>query len=321
MRAMVLEEGAYSLRDVPIPAPRADEVCIKVAYAGVNRADLFQKQGKYPLPEKHPAIPGLEVSGVVTQCGSEVKHITVGQEVCALLSEGAFAEYAVVAEGQVLPLPPHCGLREAAALPEAAMTAWISLKWQARLVAGETVLIHGGASGVGSLAIQMAIHLGARVFATAGSEEKCNACRRLGATAIPYRQQDFVTVITEATGGRGVDVVLDMVGGDYVQRNFSALAHGGRLCFISFLKGAKVEVNFGPVLLKHLTVTGSTLRARPAHEKTRLAAEIRDALWPVIGVESGINPLIDNVFVLEEAEKALSHMEQSLNVGKILLKI
>lgn len=321
MRAITLENAGYVVRDIPIPQPQVGEVLIKVAYAGVNRADLFQKQGRYPAPLAIPAVPGLEVSGEIAACGEQVEGFAAGEPVCALLSEGAFAEYACVPVGQVLPVPAGLSLAQAAALPEACFTAWISLVWQARLRAGESVLIHGGASGIGTMTIQVARALGGSVFSTAGTAEKCAACAALGAVAIHYRSESFEQVIRERTQGRGVDVILDMIGGECVARNLAALAQGGRLCIIAFLEGAKLSLNLAPVLLRHLSIMGSTLRARSSAEKAALAAEIREKLWPLMGQKNGINPMIYKIYDMDEAEKALAVMEQRLNIGKILLKI
>jgi len=314
-------QGNYACADVPATLPAAGEVLVRVAYAGVNRADLLQKQGRYPAPGGAQAIPGMEIAGEVAQCGEGVSVCKVGDKVCAIVSEGAFAETVAVDAAHLLPVPPGVSLEQAAALPEACFTVWISLVWQAHLAPGETVLIHGGASGIGTIAIQMARHLGARVFATAGSPEKCAVCETLGAErAIAYREEDFVAVVRDATGGKGVDVILDMVGGDYFQRNLECLAHGGRLAIIAFLKGARAEANLAPILLKHLRISGSTLRTRPAHEKAKLAAELRQNVWGAVA-EGRIKPVIDQVFPLKDAEKALERMDQGLNIGKILLKL
>ncbi|HEU5047547.1 MAG TPA: NAD(P)H-quinone oxidoreductase [Rickettsiales bacterium] len=321
MQAIILENGQYKLQECGIPQPGKGEVLVKIAYAGANRADLFQAQGKYPLPEGNPAIPGLEISGEIVACGEGVNPSRIGEKVCALLSEGAFAEYAVVPEALALPVPENMSLEEAAALPEAAFTAWISLVWQAELKKGETVLIHGGASGVGSLAIQIAKALGATVFTTAGTDEKCAACLKAGAShAINYHTQDFAEQIKQLTGGKGVDVILDIVGGEDFARNLQSLAHGGRLCIIAFLKGAKITANLSPILLKHLKVMGSTLRSRPLSEKTQIAVELRDNLWHIIA-QGQIKPVIDRIFPLKDAQKALDRMEQRLNIGKILIKM
>jgi putative PIG3 family NAD(P)H quinone oxidoreductase len=316
MQAIVLENGAYYLRERERPAPPEGSVLIKVAYAGVNRADLFQKQGKYPLPEQ--GIPGMEVSGEIAALGKGVKDFKKGDRVCALMSEGAYSEYAVVPTSLIFPVPKSMTLEQAAALPEACFTAWISLVWQGNLKANETVLIHGGASGIGIIALQIARALGARVFATAGSAEKCAACVKTGAEkAINYKEEDFVQAIKAHTH-KGVDVIMDMVGGDYFERNLEALKHGGRMSIIAFLKGSKVAANISPLLLKHLTVMGSTLRSRPLHEKEQVARELRERIWPKIE-KSEIVPVIDNIFPLREAEKALARMQEGLNIGKIVL--
>ena len=324
MRAIVLTPAPaadYLLQEVHTPQPRAGEVLIKVAYAGVNRADLFQLQGKYPRPSGSVAVPGLEVSGEVVVCGEGVTGWKQGDKVCALLSEGAFADYVCAPAGQVLPVPPGLALAQAAALPEACFTAWISFVWQAQLKAGETVLIHGGASGIGTIAIQIAKALGARVFATAGTPEKVAACAALGAEAINYREQDFVQVVREATAGKGVDVILDMVGGDYMSRNFEALAQGGRLCLIAFLKGSRMEINLSPILLKRLHVSGSTLRSRSLQEKAKIADELHASVWSRFIDEDGFKPMIAHIFPLEEAKKALMMLDKGLNIGKLLLKM
>jgi len=321
MRAVVLRQGHCIAEECPVPECKPGEVLVKVAYAGVNRADLLQKQGKYPLPDQTPAIPGLEVAGEIVAFAQGASSFKIGDKVCALLSQGGYGEYVAVPSALVLPLPGNLTLEVAAGLPEACFTVWISLVWQARIAAGETVLIHGGASGIGSLAIQIARFLGARAFATAGSAEKCALCERLGAEqVIAYRTQDYVAAVKDATSGKGVDVILDMVGGDYFERNLRALAPGGRLCIIAFQQGAKVVANLAPLLLQHLSIMGSTLRPRPLAEKAQIARELQESLWEAVG-KGGIKPVIDRIFPLEEAEKALLHMEQGLNLGKILLKL
>lgn len=317
MRAVMLSGSQYSIHTLPHPQIRSGEVLIRVAYAGVNRADLFQVQGKYPLPES--GVPGLEASGEVVACADDVNAFKAGDKVCAILSEGAFADYVAVPEGQVMRVPDGLGLDAAACLPEAAFTTWVSLVWQAHLQKGETVLIHGGASGIGVLAIQIARALGAKVFSTAGSAEKCATCKALGARAINYREEDFVTVVEREAGG--VDIILDMVGGDYFQRNLAALKKNGRLCIIALLKGPRVEASISAILLKHLTVMGSTLRSRTLAEKTLLAQELQEKMWNFIGLDKPVKPMIAQVFPLDEAEKALTFMDKGLNVGKILLKI
>ncbi len=321
MQAITLEQGQYVLKDIAPPAPKVEDVLIKVAYAGVNRADLLQRLGKYPLPERTPAIPGLEVSGQITACGNLVRDFKVGDKVCALLPEGGFGEYATAHISTVLPVPERVSLENAAALPEACFTSWISLAWQARLRRGEVVVIHGGASGIGTIAIQMARMLGARIFATAGTQEKCDVCQKLGAErAILHTKEDFVSLVKNATDDKGADVVLDMVGGDYVARNMECLTRGGRLCTIAFLRGSKITLNLSPILLKNLSIMGSTLRTRPLHEKARITAELRERVWPTVALGT-LKPVIDRVFPLAEATKALQRMEEGLNIGKILLKM
>jgi len=313
MRAVFLENGKYTLRNTAIPSIKPDEVLVKVAFAGVNRVDLFQLQAKYPLPEN--GIPGLEVSGEVIAIGNKVQHIKIGTQIASLLEEGGFAEYVAVPASLILEVPPNFSLEAAACLPEACFTSWISLVWQAKLQRDESVLIHGGAGGVGHIAIQIAKYLGAKVFTTAGTEEKCQLCYDLGAeVAINYHAKDFAKTIA------GVDVILDMVGGEYLDKNLSILRKNGRLCIIAFLKGAKIQANFAPVLLNHLSIFGSTLRSRPLVEKAQIAEEIRQHLWA--GVEQKrINPRIDSIFSLENAEKALKRMEEGLNIGKIVIKL
>ena len=319
MRAIVLSGGQYAVSGAPEPSAQPGEALIQVAYAGLNRADLLQKQGRYPSPEKHPAIPGMEVSGTVLKADAPGRF-HVGDRVCALLTEGAFAGVVAAPAAHILPLPDCVSLEEGAALAEACFTVWISFVWQAKLKPGETILIHGGASGIGTIGIQVAQILGANVLATAGSAEKCAVVERLGATAIPYRECDFVATCRQATAGRGVDVILDMVGGDYFGRNLDALAHGGRMAVIALQKGAKVETSLGPILLKHLQITGSTLRSRPAREKARIAQELSAEVWTALAA-GRLKPVIDRIFPLEQAMEALTRMDQGLNIGKILLKL
>lgn len=321
MRAIVLEEEKYKIKDVDKPRVSPENVLIRVAFAGVNRADLYQKQGKYPLPSNTPPIPGMEVSGLVEAVGANIRNFKPGAPVCALLSEGAFSEYVSVQSSLVFPIPEGLMLEQAAALPEACFTSWISLMRHGRLRPGETVLIHGGASGIGIIAIQVAKFLGARVFTTAGSPEKCAACMQAGAErAINYKKEDYVEVIQEITEGKGVNIVMDMVGGDYFGRNLEALAYNGRMSIIAFIKGSKVNANISPILLKHLSVHGSTLRSRPLFEKAQIAEELRVRLWNKFE-KSSIKPMIHGIFSLSDAEKALELMEEGLNIGKILIRM
>jgi putative PIG3 family NAD(P)H quinone oxidoreductase len=306
----------------PLPLPGAGEVLIEVAAAGVNRPDVLQRQGGYPPPPGASDIPGLEVAGRVAAIGLGVRHLKVGDAICALLAGGGYATYCVAPEAQCLPVPKDFTMVQAAALPETFFTVWHNLFERGRLQPGETVLIHGGTSGIGTTAIQLARAFGAQqIFATAGSPEKCRASEELGATrAIDYKREDFVKVVKEATGKRGVDVVLDMVGGDYIPRNISALAVEGRLVNIAFLRGSQVEVNFMPVMLKRLTLTGSTLRARTVEQKGAIAAPLHRAVWPLLD-QGKIRPVVYRTFPLAEAAAAHRLMESSEHIGKIVLTV
>ncbi|WP_114394557.1 NAD(P)H-quinone oxidoreductase [Oleisolibacter albus] len=305
----------------PLPQPGAGELLIRVAAAGVNRPDVFQRQGTYPPPPGASDLPGLEVAGTVAALGAGVQGWAVGDPVCALLAGGGYAEYAAAPAPQCLPVPAGLSLEEAAALPETCFTVWTNVVERGGLRAGDSFLVHGGTSGIGSTAIQLAKARGATVFATAGGPEKVEACRRFGADhAIDYRAEDFVAVVKQATGGRGVDVILDMVGGDYVARNIEALAVEGRHVSIAFLQGAKVALNLMPVMLKRLTLTGSTLRARSVAQKGALAEALRREVWPLI--EQGrLRPHIHARFPLEQAAAAHALMESSSHVGKIVLTL
>lgn len=305
----------------PVPQPAPGEVLIQVAAAGVNRPDCLQRQGSYPPPPGASDIPGLEVAGTVVALGAGVDGWRVGDPVCALLTGGGYAEYCVAPAPQCLPIPAGLSAQQAAALPETFFTVWSNVFDRARLQPGEILLVHGGASGIGTTAIQLAKALGSRVFATVGGSEKVQPCLALGAErVIDYREGDFVQIIKDATRNRGVDVILDMVGGDYVQRNLSALAVEGRLVFIAFLRGAKMELNLAPVMMKRLTITGSTLRARPVADKAPIAQALREIVWPLL--ENGaIRPLIDRLFPLTEAAAAHTLMESNRHVGKLLLRV
>lgn len=305
----------------PVPQPAAGEVLIRVAVAGVNRPDVVQRQGLYPPPPGASDLPGLEVAGTIVALGPDVTGWQVGDTVCALLGGGGYAEYATAPVGQCLPVPVGLDLVQAAALPETVMTVWTNVFERAGLLPGESLLVHGGTSGIGTMAIQLAKALGAKVFATAGGAEKAAACAALGADhAIDYRAQDFVAVVKEATGKRGVDVVLDMVGGDYLPRNIDCLAMDGRHVSIAFLRGPKVELNMMPVMLKRLTLTGSTLRARSAGQKKALAAAVQEKVWPLI-TAGKVRPVIAATFPLEQAADAHRLMESSTHVGKIMLVV
>jgi len=303
----------------PVPQPGRGEVLIKVAAAGVNGADLSQRQGRYPMPPGAPDILGLEASGEIVAIGEDAGPWRVGDQVCALLIGGGYAEYCVAAAGHCLPIPRGLTVVDAAALPEVVMTVWLNVFEIGNLQAGETLLVHGGASGIGTTAIQLAAARGARVFATAGSQEKCRRCEELGAKrAINYREEDFVAVIAKETGGAGADVILDMVGGDYLQRNLAALGWRGRLVMIAFKGGSRIEVDFSPIQAKQLTITGSRLRPRSVSEKTRITAAVREAVWPLI--EGGrVLPVIDSRVPLREAARAHERLQASRHIGKILL--
>jgi putative PIG3 family NAD(P)H quinone oxidoreductase len=305
--------------EMAVPAPGPEEVLIKVAAAGVNRPDAMQRAGLYPPPPGAPETPGLEVAGEIVAVGQAAERWQVGDQVAALVAGGGYAEYCVAPAPQCLPIPDGLDLEEAASLPETFFTVWTNVFDRGALKSGERFLVHGGSSGIGTTAIQMAKAWGAEVFTTAGSAEKCRACTELGADrAINYREEDFVEAIKEATGGAGVDVILDMVGGDYIAKNLALLAPDGRLCFIAFLQGSKAEVNFLPVLVKRLTIGGSTLRPRPVAFKAAIARNLEEKVWPLIA-EGRIKPVIHQAFPLAEAAEAHSLMESSAHIGKIVL--
>ena len=303
----------------PRPEPGPGQVLIRVAAAGVNRPDLMQRQGKYPPPPGASLIPGLEVAGEVIAVGAGASQPGIGQPVCALLTGGGYAEYAVAEAGLCLAVPSGFSMAEAAALPETFFTVWHNVFQRGRLQRGETLLIHGGSSGIGTTAIQLGVAFGARVFVTAGSEEKCAACRKLGAElASNYRSEDFVAATALATGGRGVDVILDMVAGDYVDRNFTAAAEDGRIVIIAGLRGYKTDVNLLPLMRKRLTLTGSTLRNRDVAFKTGLADALRAHVWPLL--DSGkIRPVLHRTLPLAHAAEAHRLLEAGDHVGKIVL--
>lgn len=309
------------LAELPVPEPDAGQVLIKVAAAGLNRADLLQAEGRYPPPKGAPETLGMEVSGTIAALGAGVNGRREGDAVCALLPGGGYAEYALASEFCVLPVPKGVTLSDAALLPEAFFTVWANVIDAARLQPGETFLVHGGSSGIGVTAIQLMAARGHRVFATAGSAQKCAVCMKLGAArAIDYREEDFVAVVKAETDGKGVDVILDMVGGDYVQRNLDALAFGGRLVNIAFQKGARVEVDFRVMQARHLTMTASGLRFRSNEEKGRIRDALLGQVWPLI--EKGrIRPVIDSTFPLADAQKAHARMRESGHIGKIQLTL
>ena len=303
------------------PEPAHGEVLIEVAAAGVNRPDVLQRQGGYPPPPGASDIPGLEVAGTIVALGAGVLAHSIGDRVCALVTGGGYAGYCPAPAAQVLPVPAGLDMIEAAALPETFFTVWTNVFDRGRLQPGERFLVHGGSSGIGTVAIQLARAFEARVFATAGSADKCAACERLGAErAINYRDEDFVEVAKALTGGVGLDLILDMVGGDYVQRNFAALATEGRLVQIAFLAGAKVELNLMALMLKRLTLTGATLRARAIEDKAAIADALRARVWPLL--ESGrMRPVIDSTMPLAAAAQAHERMESGRHIGKIVLTV
>lgn len=302
------------------PEPGPGEILIRVSAAGVNRPDTFQRMGLYPPPPGAPETPGLEVAGEVVATGPGVTRWKAGDRVCALVGGGGYAEFCPAHEAHALPVPKGLSEIEAAGLPETVFTVWTNVFERGALKPGETFLVHGGTSGIGTTAIQLALAFGARVIATAGSADKCATCVKLGAEAINYRDQDFVAEVMKLTDQRGVDVILDMVGGDYIQRNISSAAPDGRIVSIAFLRGPKAEVNFMPVMTKRLTLTGSTLRPRSNEEKAALARAIEANVWPLI--ETGrVKPIIDTTFPLADAAKAHALMESSSHIGKIVLTV
>ena len=305
---------------LPVPTPAPGEVLIAVRAAGVNRPDVIQRKGAYPPPPGASPLPGLEVAGEIAAVGAGVTEWKTGDEVCALLAGGGYAQYAAVPAGQCLPVPKGLSMTEAASLPETFFTVWSNLFDRARLQAGETLLVHGGTSGIGITAIQMASAFGARVLATAGSAEKCAACVELGAAqGINYNEMDFVEAVREATNGKGADVILDMVGGDYVARNLKACAADGRIVQIAFLGGSKVTLDLMALMRNRITLTGSTLRPREVAFKAAIAQSLREKVWLLI--EQGrIRPVIDSVFPLTDAAKAHARMESSAHIGKIVLE-
>lgn len=323
MKAIAIQDAGADYRLVPVELPRPEpsggEVLIKVKAAGLNRADLAQALGRYPPPPGAPITLGMEASGEIVALGEGVTQFTKGQLVCALMAGGAYAEYALASVCCVLPVPESVDVVAAAALPEVHFTVWTNLMDSARLAAGESVLVHGGSSGIGTAAIQLCAALGHAIFVTAGTAEKCKACEALGAAkAINYRDEDFVEAVKQATGGKGVDVILDMVGGSYIQRNLSALARGGRLVNIAFQESMTANVNFGPMLMKRLSFMATTLRARSNEEKGAIRDALSREVWPLIAA-ARIRPIVDRVFPLVEAQAAHSRMAASDHIGKILL--
>lgn len=315
------EPEVMRVAEMAVPQPGKGEVLIRVAAAGVNRPDIVQRQGLYPPPPGASPVLGLEVAGEIAALGEGVAGWQLDDPVCALTNGGGYAEFVVVPAAQCLPVPQGLSLAEAAALPETMFTVWSNVFDRAQLQPGEIFLVHGGSSGIGTTAIQLASNLGARVFATAGSDEKCAACEALGAEkAINYRNDDYVEVIREATEGHGADVILDMVGGDYVDRNVQLAARDGRIVNIAFLQGAKVQLNMLPVMVKRLTLTGSTLRPQPPEVKAAIARALEEKVWPLIAAGK-VRPQIAATFALEDVVAAHRLMESSNHIGKIVLTL
>ncbi|MDY0066043.1 MAG: NAD(P)H-quinone oxidoreductase [Steroidobacteraceae bacterium] len=305
----------------PTPTPAEEEVLIEVAAAGLNRADILQRRGHYPSPPGAPSNPGLEVAGTVVAMGGAVREFQIGDKVCALLQGGGYSQFTAVNAGQVLPIPDGLSMVEAAALPEACFTVWSNVFEFGRLAPGETLLVHGGASGIGVCAIQLAAARGHTVFATAGSEDKRRFCEQLGAKrAINYREEDFVAVLAEQTNGAGVDVVLDMVGGSYLARNLQSLAVQGRLVMIAAQGGAKGEVDVLRIMQRRLVVTGSTLRARSSQFKREIRDKLLQHVWPLFA-DGTIRPVVDKVLPFERAAEAHAYMESGAHKGKIILQL
>ena len=320
MRVIEIEHQALKLAERAIPQPAANQVLIKVVAAGVNRPDVMQRLGLYPPPPLASDIPGLEVSGVICALGSAVSQLSLGDEVCALVTGGGYSDYCLASAALCLPIPKHGSFIEAAGLPETFFTVWSNLFDRAELLPHETVLIHGGSSGIGTTAIQLAKAFGAKVFVTAGSEEKCQFCLQLGAdAAINYHVHDFVEVIQQLTDAQGVNVILDIIGGDYLPRNIRCMAFEARLIHIALQHGVKAEINLLPLLLKRITLTGSTLRSRDDSFKAQIAAKLYQHVWPLL-ISGQIKPIIHSTFQLHEAALAHELMQSSRHIGKIILE-
>jgi putative PIG3 family NAD(P)H quinone oxidoreductase len=313
-------DGLLRVTDRPTPVPEPTEVLVRVEAAGVNRPDVLQRLGMHPPPLGVTDIPGLEIAGTVAGIGSAVTRWRPGDRVCALVAGGGYAEYCVAPEPQCLPIPRGLGTLEAAAIPETFLTVWTNLFQHETLKAGDRILIHGGTSGIGTTAIQLARVRGAEVFATAGSDAKCAACERLGATAINYKTHDFVEVVRGATSGRGVDVILDVVGGDYAQRNIDCLAEFGRLVQLGLLGGGRATISLGAVMKKRLTITGSLLRPRSVEEKGTIARDIEAKVWPLLSA-GHVSPVIDRTLPLTSAAEAHRLLEAGEVIGKLVLLV
>ncbi|MGH6788689.1 MAG: NAD(P)H-quinone oxidoreductase [Pseudolabrys sp.] len=305
----------------PVQAPGAGEILVKVAAAGVNRPDVRQRQGTYPPPQGATDIPGLEIAGEVAAIGPDVKRWKLGDKVCALVVGGGYAPYCLAYESHALPVPPQLSMVEAASIPETFFTCWQNMFMRATVKAGDWVLVHGGTSGIGTAAIQLAKAFGAKVVTTAGSAEKCDACRKLGAdVAINYKTEDFVAVTKEATGGAGANLIVDIVGGDYVDRNYNAAAEQGTIAQVSFTGSPKATANFATLMRKRLHHTGSTLRPRTLAEKAEIARGLETKVWPLIAAGK-IKPVIDSTFPLLKAADAHARMESGVHIGKIVLTL
>ena len=325
MQAIEISEpgGPEVLRQTsrPVPQPGAEDILIKIAAAGVNRPDALQRAGAYVPPPDASDLPGLECAGTIVALGQNVHRWQIGDKVCALLAGGGYAEFATAHQDHALPVPAGLSMIEAAALPETFFTVWTNVFERGHLKAGDVFLVHGGTSGIGTTAIQLVHAMGARVFATAGSGEKCAKCLELGAErAINYKDEDYVEVLKQATDGRGVDLILDMVGGSYIARNIRVLAMDGHLSMIAFLGGPKAEINFAQIMTKRLTVTGSTLRPRSVQDKAAIAAALRKTIWPLIAT-GRIKPVMDSTFPLENAIDAHRRIEGPEHIGKIVLTL
>lgn len=305
----------------PVPLPRKGEILVKVAAAGVNRPDVMQRRGLYPPPPGAPDIPGLEIAGTVVALGEGASRYKVGDQVCALVIGGGYAQYCTTPEDTALPVPKGLSLKEAAALPETFFTVWSNVFDRARLKSGETLLVHGGTGGIGTTAIMLGKAFGARVFATAGSPEKCDACLKLGADlAIDYKTQDFVAEVKAATEGKGADVILDVIGGSYIQRNFEAAAVEGRIAQIAFQESPKAQVDFIRLMVKRLSHIGATLRPRPLADKAAIARALEEKVWPLLA-RGEIRPVMDRTYLLADAADAHARMETSTHMGKIMLEV
>jgi len=321
MQAIEIDDGALKLTERPIPAPGDFQVLIKIAAAGVNRPDIMQRKGLYPAPSGASDIPGLEVAGTIVATGATVSHLNSGDAVCALVTGGGYAEFCLASAAHCLPIPESWSMVQAAALPETFFTVWSNVFDRARLLPNETLLVHGGSSGIGTTAIQLARAFHAKVIITAGSEAKCQFCIALGAdAAINYKEKDFVAEINRLTDSEGVDVILDMIGGDYFPRNLKCMATDARLVQIAIQNGPKAEINLLPVMLKRLTLTGSTLRARDDSFKADIAQKLLKHVWPLLRTGK-IKPIIHSTFALNDATLAHELMESSRHIGKIILEV